>query len=87
MIAIAAGRPIVASNIGLFGELLKDGVHGALVKPDDATALASALAPLIENRQRLRQAGQAVRELALAVPDWQKIGQLTEDVYRRKNSC
>lgn len=87
MIAIAAGRPIVASNIGLFGELLKDGVHGALVKPGDATALASALAPLIENRQRLRQVGQAVRELALAVPDWQKIGQMTEDVYRRKNSC
>jgi hypothetical protein len=54
------------------------------VEPEDASGLASALEPLIESRQRLRAAGQAVRELAKTIPDWRSIGQMTESVYRQK---
>jgi glycosyltransferase involved in cell wall biosynthesis len=85
MLAIAAGRAIVASNIGLFGELLKDGVHGALVRPNEPSELAAALAPLIGDRGRLRNAEQAVRDLADDIPDWQKIARMTEAIYRRES--
>jgi len=82
MLAIPAGRVIVASNIGLFRELLEDGRHGALVSPDDPAALADALAPLIADRQRRCSAARSVRELAGTIPAWKDIGRMTEKVYQ-----
>jgi glycosyltransferase involved in cell wall biosynthesis len=40
---LAAGRPIVASDLPAFREVLTDGETAVLVKPDDAQALAGAL--------------------------------------------
>ena len=86
MIAIAAGKTIVASNIGLFKELLEDGVHGALVEPNNPTALAGALARLIEDRQHLRDAERAVKSLAEKIPGWEVIGRMTAAVYQRETT-
>jgi len=41
---MAAGRPIVATAVGATPELIADGVHGRLVPPGDAAALAGAIA-------------------------------------------
>jgi L-malate glycosyltransferase len=51
---MAAGRPIVATAVGAVEELIKNGVHGLVVHPGDATALASAIARLIENPDAAR---------------------------------
>jgi glycosyltransferase involved in cell wall biosynthesis len=40
---MAAGRPIVATRVGAVPELIEDGVHGLLVPPNDAAALADAI--------------------------------------------
>ena len=82
MLAIAAGRPIVASNIGLFAELLEDGRHGALVEPGDPDALAAALAPLIADRSRRVAADHEVGALRDRIPSWRRIAEQTEKTYR-----
>src|SRR4029077_10038301 len=46
MAALRYGRPIIASRIGGFVELLVDGRHAILVPPDDTSALAEAMARL-----------------------------------------
>jgi glycosyltransferase involved in cell wall biosynthesis len=51
--ALAGGVPCVASGWGGPAELVRDGVDGVLVAPDDATALAAALRPLLEDPQRI----------------------------------
>jgi glycosyltransferase involved in cell wall biosynthesis len=82
MLAIAAGRPIVASNIGTFAELLEDGRHGALVEPGNSDALAAALEPLIADRSKRLAADCEVGALRDRIPSWRRIAQETEKTYR-----
>jgi glycosyltransferase involved in cell wall biosynthesis len=64
--AMAAGKPVVASNTSSLPEIVRDGVDGLLVAPHQPQALAEALLGLVHNadlRQQLGQAGlQRVRE-------------------------
>lgn len=64
--ALVAGRPVVASRAGALEEVIRDGVDGLLVAPEDPEALAAAVVRLWEAaplRDRLVQAG---RERVLA---------------------
>jgi len=64
--AMAAGRPIVASDLPSVREVLEDGVHALLVPADDPHALAAAIRKLDSDedlRKRLaRAAGDKVRQ-------------------------
>jgi glycosyltransferase involved in cell wall biosynthesis len=63
--AMAAGLPVVASDVGGVGELVDDGVTGLLVPAGDAAALAAALDRLLADPALRRRMGAAGRELAL----------------------
>jgi sugar transferase (PEP-CTERM/EpsH1 system associated) len=62
--AMACALPIVATAVGGFLELVKDGENGFLVPVGDADALAQALARLIQDRDLLRRIGAANRRVA-----------------------
>ena len=47
--ALAAGRPVVATAVGAAPQFVTDGVNGCLVPPDDAEALAEALAQALQS--------------------------------------
>lgn len=47
--AMVAGKPVVATSVGGNPEVIKDGINGFLVPPDDPEALADALLRIIEN--------------------------------------
>jgi glycosyltransferase involved in cell wall biosynthesis len=60
--ALAAGLPVVASQVGGIPDLITDQQTGLLVPPQDATALAEALSRLVQARAwatTLGRAGQA----------------------------
>jgi glycosyltransferase involved in cell wall biosynthesis len=81
MAALAHGKPIVASALGAFAELLRDGEHGRLVPPGDADALAAALGDLLGNPGRAARMGERVAALAAEVPDWRRIAGTTIALY------
>jgi glycosyltransferase involved in cell wall biosynthesis len=59
--ALAAGTTVVATDVGGVADVVDDGETGLLVPPEDADALAAALASLArdpERRTRLGRAGQ-----------------------------
>jgi glycosyltransferase involved in cell wall biosynthesis len=83
MTAFTFGRPVVASAIGAFSEMLEDGRHGLLVPPDDPAALATAMATVIADPEgRLRMTAEMAR-LGAAIPSWTAIAEQTVGLYRR----
>jgi phosphatidylinositol alpha-mannosyltransferase len=80
--AMAAGLPIVASNIDGFAGVLTHGVEGLLVRPEDPQALADALIELLRNPAR--SAEMAARGRARAQQfRWDRVSQQVLSYYER----
>jgi glycosyltransferase involved in cell wall biosynthesis len=62
--SLAAGLPIVGSDIPTVAGMIEDGVHGRLVPSGEAIALADALEELLGDPTLRRRMGGACRELA-----------------------
>jgi glycosyltransferase involved in cell wall biosynthesis len=59
--AMAAGKPVVATNSGAAPEIIEDGVHGFLIPPADAGAMARAIAYLLTHPDEAAAMGQRGR--------------------------
>jgi glycosyltransferase involved in cell wall biosynthesis len=59
--AMAAGKPVVATDVGGSPEVVIDGKTGFLVPPKDPEALASAILHLLADRELARNLGEAGR--------------------------
>ncbi|PJA64521.1 MAG: hypothetical protein CO159_02625, partial [Candidatus Portnoybacteria bacterium CG_4_9_14_3_um_filter_40_10] len=56
--AMAAGIPIVASNVGGIPEMITDNFNGFLIKPRDSEALAERILQILENSNLAQQFSQ-----------------------------
>lgn len=79
--AMAAGKPIVASNIGGIPEIIKDGVHGKLVDPRKTEDLAEALMLFIDNPKLAEEIGEKNKKYVAENFKWEKTAKLTEKIY------
>jgi len=79
--AMAAGKPIVATNIEGYASVVDSGTEGILVKPKDEDALASALVSLANDKGLREQMGAKGRAKAEAM-SWPVIAQRTLDFYQ-----
>jgi phosphatidylinositol alpha-mannosyltransferase len=80
--AMAAGKPIVASNIEGYASVLTHGVEGLLVLPNDAEGLADALLELLYDPKLRETMGERGRQRA---PEfgWERIAQRVLSYYER----
>ena len=65
MQAMACGLPVVTTPVGSIEEIVRDGVTGVLVPPEDPGSLAAALAGLLDDAVRRDELGRAARSAAL----------------------
>jgi glycosyltransferase involved in cell wall biosynthesis len=70
---MAAGLPVVTSDIGQLSELIADGVNGLLCPPGDVRALAGALGKLQQAPALRAQLGQAGRATVLRDHTWDAV--------------
>lgn len=64
VMAMALGKPIVATRVGGVAELLADGEAGLLVPPRDPAALADATTAVLQDATRARALAEAGRRRA-----------------------
>jgi glycosyltransferase involved in cell wall biosynthesis len=64
--ALAANRPVIASNVGGIPEMIRSGENGILVPSQDPSALASAIALLFRDRSLAEKLASAGHELVHA---------------------
>jgi glycosyltransferase involved in cell wall biosynthesis len=80
--ALAFGRPIVASDVGGFGEVAAETGALRLVPPGDAPALAGALAELLADADARAELAGAAASAADGIYSWDAVAQRTLAVYR-----
>ncbi|MEO1764121.1 MAG: glycosyltransferase [Cyanobacteria bacterium J06629_18] len=62
--AMAAGLPIITTDIGGLCEQVEHGINGLIIPPSDATALAIALRTLKNNPAKIATMAAASRQIA-----------------------
>ena len=81
--AAACGRPIVATNGPGCREIAREGVNALLVPPDNAQALADAIARLADDKELRRKFGEAGRRLVENEFSADRVGSETVALYDR----
>ena len=78
--AMAVGKPVIATPLGGSKELVTPET-GILVPPENASAVAEAIATLATDQERLIEMGKAARDRAVQLFSSEKNTALTETVY------
>jgi glycosyltransferase involved in cell wall biosynthesis len=79
--AMAAAKPIIATNVGGTPEVIDHGKTGILVPPADAAALAMAIFSLLRDEGKARRMGIAAREKVRIAFSLEKMIKRNEDLY------
>ena len=79
--AMAAGRPVVASQVGGIPELVRSAKHGTLVPAKDPAALAGAIQDLATDDRRRDEIGEYNRTFAKEELSWTHVAERTLEVY------
>ena len=80
---LAAGRPLIASRVGVVPEVLTDGQHAALVPAGEAEVLAEALERLLRDPATAARLAEAGRRLVEQRYSGARIAAALEERYTR----
>jgi phosphatidylinositol alpha-mannosyltransferase len=79
--AMAAGVPVVASDIAGYREVVREDIDGLLVPPGDPAALAEAVGRVLRESDLAKRLSEAGRERAQAFR-WDRVAGQIESAYR-----
>ncbi len=80
--AMAAGLPVIATDVGGTREVVDDGVTGFLLQPNDVDGLADRICRLAGDGGLRAEMGARGRAFVEQGYDWSRIAARTADVYR-----
>ena len=81
--AAAAGLPLVATDVGAINEIVRPGVTGELVPPNEGGALYAALRRLVSDPELRSRCGARARRLAENDHDARANAVTIVDILRR----
>jgi L-malate glycosyltransferase len=79
--SMAAGVPIVTTNVGGNAELVKEGITGFLVKPQAPGMLAEAIGRLLDDPKMAKRFGEQARSVAFQNFSMERMVKLTQELY------
>ncbi len=80
--ALSYGCPLVATDVGGIGEIVRQNETGLLAKPDDAGDLAAKISDLLDDRDKAAALGTAGRDLCRTAYNPDNVARRTIDFYR-----
>lgn len=82
---MAAGKPVIATNVGGAAESIVEGETGFLVDSDDDQTLANRLIELLQNEEKAESFGKRGRDIVKAKFSLESQLGKTLELYRRSN--
>jgi glycosyltransferase involved in cell wall biosynthesis len=80
--AMMRGTVVIASRVGGIQEIVRDGIDGVLVPPNEVEALAQALCETVQDSQRLEQMSQDGRQRAITHFSETRLTNHIEQIYQ-----
>jgi glycogen(starch) synthase len=80
--ALAAGKPVVASNVGGLPEVIHNGVNGLLVQPRNPKEIAEAVNRVLSDEELARKMAKNALQIIERELSWELIAEKTFDIYR-----
>jgi glycosyltransferase involved in cell wall biosynthesis len=80
--AMAAGKPVVATNVGGIPEIMKNNIHGKLVEPKNPVQLSKALGFYLKNPKIAKKMGEHNRKYVTENFSWIKTASETALLYK-----
>lgn len=80
--AMAAGKPVIVTNVGGVPEIITNNVDGILVEPMDSAALASAMIILGKDAKKRNYIAEMGHKKAAEIFSLEKMISKTEEIYR-----
>jgi glycosyltransferase involved in cell wall biosynthesis len=81
--AMAAGLPVIASDIGPLREIINNGEDGILIPPKDGDALRIAIERLIKNKDLMKKLAEKGRKTVHEKFSLKKRIKEIEEVYEK----
>lgn len=60
---MALGKPVIGTQVNVIPEVIKDGINGLIVKPEDSMEMAQAMLKLLKNDNKRERFGRVGRFL------------------------
>ncbi len=79
--AMAAGKPVVATEVGGLPELVEDQITGILIPPGNSAAMASSISRLVSRRDLMDEMGIKARERVRRYFTMEQTAKKIEDYY------
>lgn len=80
-LAYGFGRPVVVTDVGGIGEAVREDRTGIVAAPEDADAMAAAMAEVLRDPEAARKMGARARYLAQSKYSWDRIAREVAHVY------
>lgn len=81
--ALAAGRPVVSTDVGGVAEVMRTGLDGVLVRPGDQAALATAIRRLLNDPEQASALARRARGQIGEKWDTARVSEHLTEVYER----
>ncbi|NVO21371.1 MAG: glycosyltransferase family 4 protein [Bacteroidetes bacterium] len=79
----AFNKPVLATDVGGLSEVIRHGITGMLIPPDDSEALYGALKEMTSDTAKLKSMGEHIEKLEIPEMSWDFIGDKMVDIYKK----
>jgi len=79
--AMAASKPVVATNVGAIPEIMKDKENGILVEPNDINSMSNAIYTILQSWMLAKNVGEDNIHFMKDKFNWEKNAKETDKLY------
>lgn len=82
MQACSARKPVICSDVGIFGQLIRDNSFGLLAEPESSKSLAEEILKFLGNREEIAKKAESSGQNYFKLAYWPNVAELIYQAYK-----